>query len=136
VAVLAAIRLYQRFVSPYKGFSCAYRVHTGRCSCSTLGHRAIRRLGVVAGLIVLRERLHRCGDVYRQHRRTTLPAAMFASQRGDCDPGCLPCDGIDLPSGRTLGRCIDGASCLDCGSCDWPLRRDAPRRTQRRRRGT
>ena len=36
-AALAAIRFYQRWISPYKGFRCAYGAHSGRCSCSTLG---------------------------------------------------------------------------------------------------
>jgi len=40
--VLAAITGYQTYLSPYKGFCCAYRVHTGRKSCSALGFRAVR----------------------------------------------------------------------------------------------
>ena len=39
---LLAIRLYQRFISPYKGFSCAYRVHTGLPGCSGLADHALR----------------------------------------------------------------------------------------------
>ena len=41
--LLAAIHGYKRHVSPRKGFACAYRVHLGACSCSTLGLRAISR---------------------------------------------------------------------------------------------
>ena len=54
---LAAIRLYQRHLSPHKGFCCAYRVHTGRASCSSLGYRAIRRFGLWLGLVILHRRL-------------------------------------------------------------------------------
>jgi len=43
---LLAITLYQRHLSPYKGFRCAYALHTGRASCSRLGYRAIRRHGL------------------------------------------------------------------------------------------
>ncbi len=32
--VLWAIEVYQRHLSPRKGFSCAYRCHTGHASCS------------------------------------------------------------------------------------------------------
>jgi putative component of membrane protein insertase Oxa1/YidC/SpoIIIJ protein YidD len=49
--LLTLIRLYQRHVSPRKGFACAYRVHTGCASCSHLGYRAIRRYGVWQGLV-------------------------------------------------------------------------------------
>lgn len=64
--VLWAIRGYQRYISPYKGFSCAWRIHTGRCGCSAIGHRAIRRYGVLTGLAVLYQRLYLCGVAYRR----------------------------------------------------------------------
>ena len=127
---LAAIRVYQVRVSPYKGFCCAYRQHTGRASCSELGRRAIRRRGLLQGLAVLRRRMARCGVV---HRRTLGEMRRLpASQRGVCDLGCdLPCD-LDLPDGRGLSRLCDLASCCDCGSCDWPDRKNRRRREQDR----
>lgn len=88
---LAAIRTYQRYLSPYKGFSCAYRGLTGRRSCSELGFRAIRRHGIRAGLAILRQRTHLCGVAHR--RQPPFHASAFHSQRGFCDPGCdLPCE--------------------------------------------
>ena len=45
---LRAIGLYQRHLSPRKGFACAYRARTGGASCSELGFRAIRRFGLRA----------------------------------------------------------------------------------------
>jgi putative component of membrane protein insertase Oxa1/YidC/SpoIIIJ protein YidD len=54
------IELYQRHLSPRKGFRCAYGVRTGRSSCSQFGKRAIRRTGIVAGIVLLRRRFHRC----------------------------------------------------------------------------
>ena len=49
IATRTAIGAYQRYLSPYKGFCCAYRAHTGRASCSALGARVIRRHGLLAG---------------------------------------------------------------------------------------
>ena len=103
---LAAIGVYQRYVSPYKGFCCAYRAHTGRGSCSALGARAIRRWGVRRGLAVLRLRRHRCGEIPR--RCANGPArSTRAAQRGDCDLGFVP-DGVDG---------CDVADVCDCGDC-------------------
>lgn len=123
--VLAAIRAYQRYLSPFKGYACAYRVHTGHASCSTLGFRAVRKHGVRRGLAILRERTYRCGVVHRRYMsnpRRRFGNLRSASQRGECDPGCdLPCDpGCDLPSGGTLARALDCLSDCGCGSCDWP----------------
>lgn len=120
---LAVIRIYQRYVSPYKGFRCAYSMHTGSPSCSALGYRAVRRHGVIGGLSLLRERTYRCGVVHRRY--SDRPRRPFKSQRGDCDLGCdAPGDcGFDQPSGRSLSRFFDFVSCCDCGGCDWPDRK-------------
>ena len=125
-ATLGAIRLYQRYVSPHKGFVCAYRVHTGRCSCSALGYRAIRRFGVGKGWLVLRQRTGLCGVVHRRH--TPARPRPPARERGDC--GCdLPCDLDFTPSAGKLDVC-DLFSCCDVGGCDWPNRK-SKRRAER-----
>lgn len=107
---LLAIRGYQRFISPYKGFRCAYGLHTGRCTCSGLGYRAIRRYGVVDGVSVLRERLFRCGQVHRAHY---IKPHALPKQAGVCDLGCIDIGGCDAHSGSGL---CNVCSCLDCGS--------------------
>lgn len=111
---LAAIRRYQRHLSPRKGYCCAYRHHTGRAGCSELGYRAIRRLGLWRGLLVLRIRLNRCGMVHRRYTRNRLA---LAGQAGFCDCGC------DLPCDLDAGSACDPAGNLpcDCG-LDWGKR--------------
>jgi uncharacterized protein len=124
--LLTAIRVYQRYVSPYKGFCCAYRQHTGGTSCSTLGYRAVRRHGVFTGLGILRKRTHLCGVANRRHAH--VRARPPAAQRGDCDPGCdSPCD-CDLSNWRSFGRVCDVLSCCDC--CDWPDRKRKHRKEE------
>lgn len=110
---LALIAGYQRYVSPHKGYCCAYRAHTARASCSALGYRAVRMRGVAAGLLILRERLFLCGVAHRRHapKRRRPPL----SQRGDCDIGCG-----DLPfDGDCAGSKGDMCELANCGSCDW-----------------
>ncbi len=120
--VLGSIRAYQRYVSPYKGFCCAYRTHTGRSSCSQLGFRAVRRYGVFVGLGLVRRRTYLCGVVHRRHRASHQTA--LHSQRGVCDVGCdLPCDlNCDLPGDCNPLKSWKGFSACDCCSCDWPSR--------------
>lgn len=117
---LIAIRCYQCFLSPYKGFRCAYGVHTGRTGCSGLGYRAIRRLGLIAGLLVLNKRLRLCGVAHR--RFSASIHRPLARQRGDCDPGCVGCDLPDI-GGKSTDLPGKALTCLECGSCcDWPRR--------------
>ena len=115
---LAVIRTYQRYLSPYKRFGCAYRTHTGHSSCSALGYRAIQIHGAFAGFVILRERLYRCGVAHRRY--TPSPPRPHVKQRGDCDIGC---DGCDLPSGKDFSKGCNFFSCCDVGSCDWSERK-------------
>jgi len=130
--VLLAITAYQRHLSPYKGYGCAYRIHTGCAGCSALGYRAVRRYGVLQGWRVLQRRLVLCGVAHR--RFSANPVRPPIAQRGDCDPGCdLPFDGsCDGPGGKGMaGRVCDGLSCCgDAGSCDGPDRKNRKRREQ------
>lgn len=124
---LATIRAYQRYLSPYKGFSCAYRVHTGRSSCSALGYRAIRIHGVLAGFVILRERMFLCGVAHRRYS-VTRPK-LYAKQGGYCDIGCdgadcgSGCDGCHFPHIEGLSNVCNCLSYCDVGSCDWPERK-------------
>ena len=132
--LLAAIRGYKRHVSPLKGFACAYRVHAGCASCSTLGLRAISRYGAWRGLGVLRLRLEQCHLVAEAHRarRFTPPIA----QAGFVD--CVPCDASCVDASAcdacSLGDACELASCLDCGDCGWWGSSTSPESRQVRRR--
>jgi uncharacterized protein len=116
---LAAIRFYQKTISPRKGFCCAYAAYTGHGSCSALGYRAIRRFGVWRGLFILDGRLTKCGITYRRYR--AAPVSGLSRQAGflDCD-----CAGCDLPgdcNAKSAGSSLcDVGDCLSsCGDCDW-----------------
>ena len=105
---LMLIRLYQRFLSPIKGYSCAYRVYTGKESCSAYGYQAIARYGVVTGYQLIRRRMDKCTHVFELNRctqSTTYPTSRFES--GYCDGGC---DG-DCDAKDCLGACDLVDSC-------------------------
>lgn len=104
---LAAIRCYQRFISPYKGFSCALRVATGGASCSAYGHAVIARFGLGRGLGLLRRRFELCGHVHAR-LRAAPPHPRLKYQRGHCD---VPCH----------GDCLSVDTATDIAGCaaDW-----------------
>ncbi|MFD2450855.1 membrane protein insertion efficiency factor YidD [Ideonella paludis] len=144
-AVLGGITAYQRFVSPHKGFSCAYRCHIGRASCSHLGWRAVRRWGVPGGLSVLNQRLFMCGVAFRRYGplqpQRRVYRGPWSAQQGLCDIGCdAPCDMPgDASCGGSGGRSGCGFgdvfSCLDCSCCDWRDRRRSPPSSRRKGKG-
>ena len=95
---LFVIRLYQRHLSPKKGFGCAYRLVYGGCGCSGVGYRLIRRYGVFSGCRLLRLRLAHCRFAYTHYcapAPSPAPTAKRANgiayyQRGDWRARCVP----------------------------------------------
>ena len=59
-AALVAISGYQRFVSPHKGWACAYAILHGGPSCSAYGKEVISRQGVLVGMCLLWNRFGDC----------------------------------------------------------------------------
>lgn len=140
---LEAIAAYQRFVSPYKGFRCAYAYHTGCASCSRLGYRAIRWRGLLDGLTLLFQRFDRCRNVYTRFRKPRPSHTRLAHrQRGFCDAlACIPCDAgcAAAPCDATPCDAVslpDAANCCTSGCpspCDcWPWEREKPKREQQK----
>jgi uncharacterized protein len=118
LAASAAIEGYQRYISPYKGFRCAYRAKTGRASCSEYARRLVNKLGVSALAIGLPKQFARCRLAF-----ATLSAYPLSNQyidqhkrkRSDsCD--CNPCD-LPLNLGRDAAHC-DGSIGIDGLPCD------------------
>ena len=111
---LWAIRLYQRHLSPLKGFSCAWRASTGRASCSAHGYRVIARHGLRLGLPLLRRQLRRCGAAHDRAlaaRVVAAPNPVLHYQRGECD--LLWCDCCSRP----LGSALANLGCQAAGEC-------------------
>ncbi|NHZ60941.1 membrane protein insertion efficiency factor YidD [Massilia sp. CCM 8694] len=119
---LSAIGFYQRHLSPYKGFCCAYCAYTRNASCSAFGARAIRRYGVWDGMAVLRGRLRKCGLAYRRYRPPPAPPMRPLLVRPGQAGDCVPCDcSVDLPSpGDACNACDTVSDCVDAKDCwDW-----------------
>jgi putative component of membrane protein insertase Oxa1/YidC/SpoIIIJ protein YidD len=57
---VASINGYQKYVSPYKGYSCAYRVEFGKASCSGYAKSAINEHGLFVGVLELGNRFKHC----------------------------------------------------------------------------
>jgi|GEM_PF-396301 len=115
---LLLIRLYQRWISPYKGYTCAYRVHRGGESCSGYGYRVIGRFGVWRGVGLLQRRFVLCAEAAEACRAHSIEREVAFRRRaeaGDCDPGCDPgCDvGCDS---NPLDHCHPGDLAEHCAN--------------------
>lgn len=152
---LLTIGLYQRYLSPRKGYPCAYRVRAGGMGCSGFGKHAIRKHGLFLGLVLLRRRTAKCAWQAQQHTSRQNQATnnhrfklqnygRFSNQAGsvDCDcNGCdtPDCDFPDLGCGNSRSSSTKAASTCgfisDCGtgcnSCGDSSRSGAKREEKR-----
>ncbi|MBL8850291.1 MAG: membrane protein insertion efficiency factor YidD, partial [Planctomycetaceae bacterium] len=79
----SAIRGYQRWVSPYKGYVCAHRQLHGGWSCSEFARRQILENGVWRALPGIANQFRECGEAaqyLRRRRREAMLAAAGASE--------------------------------------------------------
>lgn len=81
------IRAYQRYLSPIKGYSCAYLILYGGPSCSTIGIDAFAANNFSDAVLILR------------------------SQFADCHQAALELKAIGTPEAIGVGCCGTGCSC-------------------------
>lgn len=97
----AAIGAYRRYLSPYKGFCCAYRRVTGRRSCSAYALAIVQRIGALALVQALPRQFARCKAAYaRWLARPDQPAQRRKQRRhwsDYCDCSGCPWDCAELP---------------------------------------
>ena len=100
---IGLIGFYQRRLSPYKGYRCAHREHTGGPSCSEFAKQIILARGVLAAFPLMKQRFLECRGAYIVlQRQAQMPAQEkdetppVAKGGGICANACvntcaLPC---------------------------------------------
>jgi putative component of membrane protein insertase Oxa1/YidC/SpoIIIJ protein YidD len=102
-----AIEGYQRYVSPHKGFHCAYGKLHGGLTCSAFGKKAIAENGVVGGAILLRDRFRQCHQA----------AATLSAQRCDSGPRAGDCGESAGERGERETKEYKEYCCGSCQGC-------------------
>ncbi len=87
-----SITMYQKYISPYKGYHCAYAcLHKKGLSCSAYGKQVIERDGVFEGLKMLNERFESCSIAYHIAKimdKQSLWVANPGQKSGCCIENC------------------------------------------------
>lgn len=86
-SVLGGIALYQRWLSPHKGFRCAHAAVFGGESCSAAVARTIRERGLWGSGTAIAARFAACRQAYSQLCAGTTSGPRV---RGVCCCGPLP----------------------------------------------
>lgn len=64
--LLFALEFYRRFISPIKGFKCAYGVETRTSTCSLVAKKALKEKPLTEALSEIADQLEACGDSARR----------------------------------------------------------------------
>jgi len=95
---IGLITFYQRFISPYKGFTCAHHARHKKGSCSHAVKALIADNGLIKSLPLIRVRFKECSEAYesiKESRHTSdLPCIDLS-----CDGGGADCGGDVMDCG-------------------------------------
>jgi putative component of membrane protein insertase Oxa1/YidC/SpoIIIJ protein YidD len=112
LAILLIV-FYQKFISPYKGFRCAYAVLNGGDSCSEAVKKIVREKGPFGGYRDIRARFQACRDA----NETLIRNGRRRRGQNDCDE-CLDCD-CDCSEACRFKK-PDACEKMDCDLPDLP----------------
>ena len=115
------IVFYQKFISPYKGFRCAYGVYYGHSSCSSEIMEIVENQPVSSWYRKSKQQFEACRhalsliDGPKKKRRKLFKRKDEKTKWYDCCDPTAACDIFDLCSlVKKSGRVVDGVDCCDC----------------------
>ena len=103
--ILRLIALYKRYISPHKGYRCAYSALYGGDSCSTEIAKIIQSRGIYRGLSLVYRQMVNCSNAYEvlasrkrkeNHKRKGKNKKKKDVEKLACE---LPCHAINCFSG-------------------------------------
>lgn len=122
--LIGVIKIYQRFLSPYKGFRCAYSVyhHTHSCSVAVIDILQ-QNQKVTLGIQQIRERLLACKAANVSLQELKEKELEHKKKPDKKNNSCSCADSVQfLDCGGNSCNVID-SSCFDgcsgCDSCSW-----------------
>jgi putative component of membrane protein insertase Oxa1/YidC/SpoIIIJ protein YidD len=91
---IKTISSYQQYISPHKGFCCAYGVLNGAPSCSAYAKQQIKMHGIIKASGLIRSQFKKCkmaAETIAKDRKNNKQK----SDKSDC-LNCIPCTDCGL----------------------------------------
>ncbi len=105
---IVIINLYQRYISPRKGFSCAHRILYGDQSCSPYVKVTVSRFGFFKAIPLSIKRFQRCktaSDILQDINKYTSYACEFHFCSNNCSQLECCCNGDNCVPSCSLPSC-------------------------------
>jgi putative component of membrane protein insertase Oxa1/YidC/SpoIIIJ protein YidD len=106
---IKSIQYYQKYISPRKGYFCAYRVLHNELSCSNFCINEIERNGIFMGIRNTIDRLKACkiASSKLKEKRTNLKEKVGNSAKGNSDE----CKNLDTCDKLMFVELVGEAAC-------------------------
>ncbi|MDU4436889.1 MAG: membrane protein insertion efficiency factor YidD [Pluralibacter gergoviae] len=126
--ILTLIAFYQRFISPRKGYRCAYGVLHHTHGCSGAVKHIVQQKGIIAGWRDIRQRFADCREAAQTLRERRLSEDEEENKNKRCDRAECCCDAAIVPDNCSDVSCPEipfpDVSCpFDCSWSGILLRR-------------
>lgn len=107
--IIPMIELYQKYVSPYKGYCCAHHALHNGLSCSEWGKRAAEKAGFLRFFPLIIRRFKACNAAYQQ-------LLSMASEAGEgtekSDEDKTKKEYNPFTDKENIACCVSGSPCL------------------------
>ncbi len=114
--LLFLIRLYQKYLSPKKGYCCAYGSLHNSGSCSERVYNIIKNNGVINGWADIKHQFKMCSEAYEIIKEKNNKKVKKKKNENDW---CSPIDICDVISYIPIPKRFCKGSAID-GGCDLP----------------
>lgn len=112
---VVAINGYQQYISPYKGFCCAFRIDTGGLSCSEFAKQNIIEHGFFHSVKPILAQFSTCKDSAEKLRKDRNQEKKKSGNCTDNIYACFPCSCGDTGVAATTETI--GSSALEACAC-------------------
>ena len=114
---LFLIKLYQKYISPGKGYCCAYGSLYKNGSCSERVSSIIQENGVISGWSQIKQQFEMCSEAYEVIKKNNKKKEKKKKDENDlCSPldACEVLNCIPVPNRFCRGKSTDGDCDLPC----------------------
>ncbi|EIJ43278.1 hypothetical protein BegalDRAFT_2427 [Beggiatoa alba B18LD] len=118
------IRVYQQYISPYKGFRCAYAVKHQDLSCSEYARVTLLQSGTRQSFSLIQQRFHDCklaAEALEKERKAKKSQRKHAQEKDNNRCDGIDCNCSDLPDVSQFAcKSCHKPEIPSCKSCDMP----------------
>ena len=91
--VIQGIVVYQKYISPHKGYCCAYKYYTNKDSCSEFAKKSFMKYEFFKAFILFIKHLKKCKNIYLLNKNEQITTNHNLEKKKEKIDYCDSCAG-------------------------------------------